>query len=180
MNVIAWILCIAAIILILLGELHNLELNFKNCNIIKKLKVNSFMDKYGLNPASNLTNFSSINVVIGGNIYLFFIDTGSIDNIITKEVADRCKDICKNLNKKTKLVGSSGSTITDSVSLSFRYQERNYKSNFLVSEPIEHSFSVVEEHTGIKYSGVLGNAFLKENNWILDTKQNIIWIPSIN
>lgn len=98
----------------------------------------------------------------------FIIDTGSDDNVISKEALNGIE--YKMLEHSGTLAGVGGVFEVKACTISFQMGEENFSAKFIISDHLKEVFDNIKEAHAIPLHGMLGSKFLKENNIILDFK----------
>lgn len=101
----------------------------------------------------------------------FLIDTGATHNTLFDFVYEHFKREFKLLDGTYKTMGIEGHyQEVPMIEATFNFEGRDYSSVFAVLDASD-AVKQVQKGTGIQIHGVLGTAFLLENNWIIDFEQ---------
>lgn len=101
----------------------------------------------------------------------FLIDTGATHNTLFDFVYEYFKREFKLLDGTYKTMGIEGHyQEVPMIEATFNFEGKDYSSVFAVLDASD-AVKQVQKETGIQIHGVLGTAFLLENNWIIDFEQ---------
>ena len=101
----------------------------------------------------------------------FLIDTGATHNTLFDFVYEHFKREFKLLDDTYKTMGIEGHyQEVPMIEATFNFEGKDYSSVFAVLDASD-AVKQVQKETGIQIHGVLGTAFLLENNWIIDFEQ---------
>lgn len=101
----------------------------------------------------------------------FLIDTGATHNTLFDFVYEHFKREFKLLDGTYKTMGIEGHyQEVPMIEATFNFEGKDYSSVFAVLDASD-AVKQVQKETGIQIHGVLGTAFLLENNWIIDFEQ---------
>lgn len=134
---------------------------------MKKDNHNSFLS------FSLAKGFTSPNIPIAtfyqGNKELnFIIDTGSDDNVISKEAL---KDIqYEKIDHKGTLSGVGGIYEVEGCNITFQHEGESFTGMFIISDNLKDAFDNIRKCHAIPLHGMLGSKFLKKNDIVLDFK----------
>lgn len=133
----------------------------------KKIKNNSFLS------LSLSKGFTSPNIPIAtfyqGNKELnFVLDTGSDDNIISKEALQNI--MYQPVEHEGTLAGVGGVYSVEACTIPFKYEDEDFNAKFLISDTIKNAFDDVRKAHAIQLHGMIGSKFLRENGIVLDFK----------
>ena len=134
---------------------------------MKKDNHNSFLS------FSLAKGFTSPNIPIAtfyqGNKELnFIIDTGSDDNVISKEAL---KDIqYEKIDHKGTLSGIGGIYEVEGCNITFQHEGESFTGMFIISDNLKEAFDNIRKCHAIPLHGMLGSKFLKKNDIVLDFK----------
>lgn len=96
----------------------------------------------------------------------FIIDTGSDDNVISKEAL---KDIkYEKIEHQGTLAGVGGVYEVEACNISFQHEGENFVATFLISDSLKDAFDNVRKAHAIHLHGMIGSKFLIKNNIVLD------------
>lgn len=134
---------------------------------MKKDNHNSFLS------FSLAKGFTSPNIPIAtfyqGNKELnFIIDTGSDDNVISKEAL---KDIqYEKIDHKGTISGIGGIYEVEGCNITFQHEGESFTGMFIISDNLKEAFDNIRKCHAIPLHGMLGSKFLKKNDIVLDFK----------
>ena len=115
--------------------------------------------------------FTSPNIPIatfyqGDKELNFIIDTGSDDNIVSKDFLPDIKH--EKLDYKGTLSGVGGVYEVEGCTITFTHENESFTGMFIVSDTLKEAFDKIRACHGIQLHGMLGSKFLRENNIVLD------------
>lgn len=120
-----------------------------------------------------------IKLTVGGERYGFLLDSGANVNWLDKDCLGNIPKSAYELTscEGIESYGASGSIeVEDKVcDLNFSYGNTKFKESFKVAS-LAQGFKVIEEETGYKLCGILGNEFFQEYRWKLDFDRMVVWI----
>jgi hypothetical protein len=96
------------------------------------------------------------------------LDTGSNQNIIDNGIYEHFRDKLTTTESSGEILslhGASKKGIT--VNLPFTFENQDYNEPFTCSNTTE-AFEHIENESGIRIYGILGNHFFLKHGWILD------------
>ena len=98
----------------------------------------------------------------------FLIDTGATHNVLFTYVFEHFKNEFRVLDEHQSTMGIEGNyKECPTIEATFNFDGKDYSSVFAVLDASD-AVKQVQKETGIQIHGVLGTAFLLENNWIID------------
>ena len=96
----------------------------------------------------------------------FIIDTGSDDNVISKEALEGIK--YEKLEHQGTLAGVGGVYDVEACKISFQHDNETFTTTFLISPTLKEAFENIREAHAIHLHGMIGSKFLISNNIVLD------------
>lgn len=103
----------------------------------------------------------------------FIIDTGSDDNVISREAL---KDIEHNMvEHHGTLSGVGGVNQVEACQISFQYEDETFTEKFLVSDSLKDAFDMIRSAHAIPLHGMVGSKFLMKNNMVLDFNNMLVY-----
>ena len=101
------------------------------------------------------------------------LDTGSSMNVINSTILETL--ICTKLEGSGTVYGMEGNEINiEYVSMKINYGNESYTSTFQLID-MQKAFDKIKEEYGVQVHGILGNAFFKEYEYMLDFKSLIAY-----
>ena len=134
---------------------------------MKKDNHNSFLS------FSLAKGFTSPNIPIAtfyqdNKEFNFIIDTGSDDNVISKEAL---KDIqYEKIDHKGTISGIGGIYEVEGCNITFQHEGESFTGMFIISDTLKEAFDNIRKYHAIPLHGMLGSKFLKKNDIVLDFK----------
>ena len=118
--------------------------------------------------------FTSPNIPIvtfyqGDKEINFIFDTGSDDNVITKEALKELEHEMID-SYEGVLAGVGGVHEVDACTITIEHEGETFTPKFLVSDSLKEAFDTIRRCHAIQLHGMLGSKFLRENNIVLDFK----------
>lgn len=98
----------------------------------------------------------------------FIIDTGSDDNVISREALEGIE--YQKIEHAGTLAGVGGVFEVEACNISFRYDDDVFTAKFLISDHLKDAFDNIRKAHAIPLHGMLGSTFLLKNKVILDFK----------
>lgn len=132
---------------------------------MKKNNHNSFLS-FSLSKGFTSPNIPIATFYQGDKELNFVIDTGSDDNVITKEALPEVE--YEESGYKGTLSGVGGIYEVKGCNITFQYENESFTGMFIVSDTLKDAFDNMRKHHGIQLHGMLGSKFLRENNIVLD------------
>ena len=117
--------------------------------------------------------FTSPNIPIatfyqGDKELNFIIDTGSDDNVISKEALTDIN--YKKIDYKGTLACVGGIYDVEGCTITFQHDGEAFTGIFIISDDLKIAFDNIRKAHAIPLHGMLGSKFLMENNIVLDFK----------
>ena len=102
----------------------------------------------------------------------FIIDTGSDDNVISREAL---KDIEHSMVEHYgTLSGVGGVNQVEACLIPFQYGEEAFTEKFLISD-LKDAFDMIRSAHAIPLHGMIGSKFLMKNNMVLDYNKMLVY-----
>ena len=117
---------------------------------------------YGLSK----TGLPLIVVKVFDQNLCLMLDTGSNQNIIEDKVYDYFKDKIVETEAYKEMLTLNGTTKGVIIDLPFTFENEKYIEPFVCSNT--PTFEQIENETGIRIYGILGNHFFLKHGWVLD------------
>jgi len=96
------------------------------------------------------------------------LDTGSNQNIIDDRIYEHFRDRLSTSESSGEILSLTGVTTRGIIlNLPFTFENQEYIEPFVCSNTSE-SFEKIENESGIRIYGILGNHFFLKHGWILD------------
>lgn len=109
----------------------------------------------------------------GNKEFNFIIDTGSDDNVVTKETLNEIE--YEKIQHEGTLAGVGGVFEVEACNISFQIEEENFTAKFLISDRLKEAFDNIREAHAIQLHGMVGSKFLRDNNIVLDFNNMIAY-----
>ena len=103
----------------------------------------------------------------------FIIDTGSDDNVVSREALEHIEH--EMVEHQGVLSGVGGVSIVKACQISFQYDEEVFTEKFLVSDTLKDAFNMIRTAHAIPLYGLIGSKFLMRNNMILDFNNMLVY-----
>lgn len=98
----------------------------------------------------------------------FLLDTGSDRNVIDINILNSIVHTpIKIEGQKNTLTGLGGKQEVGLHSITFSCENEDYTANFLAAD-LKEAFGIIEDDHSICLHGIIGSAFLREHNIVLD------------
>ena len=134
---------------------------------MKKNNHNAFLS-FSLAKGFTSPNIPIVTFYQGDKELNFIIDTGSDDNVISKEALDSIE--YEMIDYKGIVYGIGGNYDVEGCNITFEYEGETFTGMFIVSDNLREAFASIRKCHAIPLHGMLGSKFLKENNIVLDFK----------
>ena len=95
------------------------------------------------------------------------LDTGSNKNIIDNGIYEHFRDSLTETELFQELLTLNGTTRGTVINIPFAFENQDYIEPFVCSNSTE-AFEQIENESGIRIYGILGNHFFLKHGWILD------------
>lgn len=116
--------------------------------------------------AMDLTNLPVVTFYHGRQKLNMLLDTGSTDNIISKEYLD--KIYFTSTGEKRPLFGKEGNIVYDDVvSTTLSYSGLHFTIPVVAADMAE-AFSIIKNESGVTIHGILGSNFFTRYRYVLD------------
>lgn len=96
----------------------------------------------------------------------FIIDTGSDDNIISKEALEFIQ--YEKVEHKGTLAGVGGIYEVEACNITFQHEGESFTAKFLISDSLKEAFDNLRKAHAIPLHGMIGSEFLMKNHIVLD------------
>lgn len=134
---------------------------------MKKDNHNSFLS-FSLAKGFTSPNIPIATFYQGNKEINFIIDTGSDDNVISKEAL---KDIqYEKIDHKGTISGIGGIYEVEGCNITFQHEGESFTGMFIISDNLKEAFDNIRKCHAIPLHGMLGSKFLKKNDIVLDFK----------
>lgn len=142
---------------------------YKDTHKYKRKEQTKISFKEGL----DLTDLPIVTFYQGDKKLHFLLDTGSNISYINKEVLDTIE--ATDLNAASSTYGVEGNGIeTRHYTIQIGYKDQRFTEEFGAVD-LSGAFSAIEEESGIKLHGIIGNKFFEKYKYILDFKELIAY-----
>ena len=121
------------------------------------------------------TGLVTTKIYVGERQYCFLVDSGSSQNSVAEEVLEENEAFSKAV-AKTSVVGVDGNP-SDYYLIEMEYRCASIASSDRFFVMSSKAFKAIEEETGIKLSGILGNPFLFKHKAVIDYSTMELRIP---
>lgn len=129
--------------------------------------------KISFKEGLDLTELPIVTFYQGDKKLHFLLDTGSNISYINKEVLNEIKHI--NLNTYSNTFGAEGNGIeTKHYKIEIEYKNQRFEDEFGAID-FTNAFKAIENQSGIKLHGILGNHFFEKYKYVLDFKELIAY-----
>ena len=129
--------------------------------------------KISFKEGLDLTELPIVTFKQGDNKLHFLLDTGSNISYINSEVI---KDLeVEDLNASSSTVGVGGNDMeTKHYNIKIGYKDQEFIEEFGALD-LSGAFASIEEESGIKLHGIIGNRFFEKYKYILDFRELIAY-----
>ena len=123
---------------------------------------------FPLNHGLHKTGLPLIVVKLFEHDICLMLDTGSNQNIIDNGIYEHFRDKLTTSESSGEILSLHGiSEKGVSVNLPFTFENQEYNEPFTCSNTSE-AFEQIENESGIRIYGILGNHFFLKHGWVLD------------
>ena len=123
---------------------------------------------FPLNHGLHKAGLPLIVVNIFDHDICLMLDTGSNQNIIDDRIYEHFRDRLSTSESSGEILSLTGVTTRGIIlNLPFTFENQEYIEPFVCSNTSE-SFEKIENESGIRIYGILGNHFFLKHGWILD------------
>lgn len=140
------------------------------------IMINSMYKRRGVYSFKDILEKTDLPIMTftqNGKQLNFILDTGCSYCLINKNVVDNFEHT--KTNAQTETVGIDGIVHkTPIISLDFEYDGIQFNHFFVLSD-LEDSARELKQATGIEVHGLIGSAFFKKYNYILDYENCIVY-----
>lgn len=148
--------------------------------VIQKIRNRTFFIKDTIISFKKNFNKSDLPIIpidINGTLYNFIIDTGAaINGISINTVENNPTDFPKPINSNNTITGAGSDTISNNVAklikvdLTIKSGNEIYFYDDIELNLLELGgvLSAIYQSSGIIVHGIIGNTFIKNNEWIID------------
>ena len=129
--------------------------------------------KISFKEGLDLTELPIVTFYQGTKKLHFLLDTGSNISYINKEVLDSIE--AEDLNSSSSTFGVEGNGVeTHHYSIEIGYKDQKFVEEFGAVD-LSAAFSTIEQESGIKLHGIIGNRFFEKYKYILDFRELIAY-----
>ena len=130
---------------------------------------------FPLNYGLSKTGLPLIVVKIFNHDICLMLDTGSNNNIIDQQIYEHFKDklaIREEFSQEVLTLNGIARGVI--INFPFIFENQEYNEPFICSDNTE-PFKQIEDESGIRIYGILGNNFFLKHNWIIDFEKQEVY-----
>ena len=135
----------------------------------------SFPIKYGLSK----TGLPLIVVKIFNHDICLMLGTGCNRNIIDQQIYEHFRDKLAIQEASQEVLTLNGTAKGLTINLPFIFEHQEYNEPFICSNDTD-PFKQIENESGIRIYGILGNNFFLKHEWIIDFERQEVYNKSKN
>lgn len=103
----------------------------------------------------------------------FILDTGANNNIIDERIIGLLQTVETQRIGRITGIGGKREDIPFK-NLTFTYKNKEFNDDFQVIN-MSHTFDAIKTATGVTAHGIIGNAFMQKNKYVLDFKEMVAY-----
>jgi len=103
----------------------------------------------------------------------FIIDTGSDDNVISREALANIDHTM--IKHQGTLSGVGGVSEVGACQITFQYEDETFSEKFIISDTLKDAFDMIKSAHAIPLHGMVGSKFLMKNNMVLDFNNMLVY-----
>ena len=103
----------------------------------------------------------------------FIIDTGSDDNVISREALANIDHTM--IKHQGTLSGVGGVSEVGACQITVQYEDETFSEKFIISDTLKDAFDMIKSAHAIPLHGMVGSKFLMKNNMVLDFNNMLVY-----
>lgn len=136
--------------------------------------VNKKGSQISFKESMDLTELPVVTFYNKGRKVNFLLDTGSNVSYINSSILPNL--FYKELNKEMETIGIEGNQKNEKFcEMNIEYKKNTFTEEFCISN-LDKAFNLIKQESGVTICGILGSLFFQKYEYVLDFKDQIIYI----